>query len=159
MGARIGDRALTSAERQARYRAAHPDRVVASKKKYRSSPQGKMKQALDNAKESGRAARKDYYYSHKELYRNHGRKNVARRRAAKAGNPVFQITPKDMRRLLSQNCVACGAAGEHMDHIIPISRGGSHSIGNLQMLCAWCNQSKRDKVMTEWRAYRALVAA
>ena len=34
----------------------------------------------------------------------------------------------------------------HVDHIIPLSRGGLHHEDNLQILTAYQNQSKRDKI-------------
>jgi len=43
-------------------------------------------------------------------------------------------------------CVRCGASNKEkrleVDHIIPISRGGTNDIGNLQTLCWECNQDK-----------------
>jgi 5-methylcytosine-specific restriction endonuclease McrA len=43
-------------------------------------------------------------------------------------------------------CVACGAREYlHVDHIVPVSRGGSETdLQNLQLLCATCNTAKRD---------------
>jgi hypothetical protein len=43
-------------------------------------------------------------------------------------------------------CVACGARENlHVDHIMPVSRGGSETdLRNLQLLCAGCNTAKRD---------------
>jgi len=150
---------FTAAERQLRYRARHPERVKAYWKEHRAKPEVKARTAVYNASDNARTGRKRYYENNKDYFREAGRKNVARRRARKAGSTVYWISEKDMRRLLANSCVACSGSGQHIDHIIPISRGGQHSIGNLQMLCAWCNMSKKDKVMTEWRAYRALVAA
>ena len=151
--------ALTAAERQLRYRARHPERVKASRKKHRAKSEFKARTAVYNASDKARTGRKRYYENNKDYFREAGRKNVARRRAKKAESTVYWISERDMRRLLANSCVACSSPGQHIDHIVPISRGGQHSIGNLQMLCAWCNMSKKDKVMTEWRAYRALVAA
>jgi 5-methylcytosine-specific restriction endonuclease McrA len=74
------------------------------------------------------------------------------RRAKKAGAGMYVVSPKDLRRLMSSSCVNCGAREKiSIDHIIPIARGGRHSVGNLQTLCTPCNSSKNDKTMIEWK--------
>ncbi|MGH8738020.1 MAG: HNH endonuclease, partial [Burkholderiales bacterium] len=47
-------------------------------------------------------------------------------------------------------CAKCGAspASDHsveleVDHIIPVARGGSNDLANLQSLCQKCNQGKK----------------
>lgn len=37
-----------------------------------------------------------------------------------------------------------------VDHIIPVSRGGSDAIGNLQVICWECNADKRDRLDYRW---------
>jgi hypothetical protein len=48
-------------------------------------------------------------------------------------------------------CQICGAKGPdvrlHVDHIIPVSRGGLTEERNLRMLCEKCNLGKSDKVL------------
>jgi len=40
-------------------------------------------------------------------------------------------------------CACCGTTEKLVvDHIVPISRGGSDDIANLQILCRRCNASK-----------------
>lgn len=74
-----------------------------------------------------------------------------KRRSAKIGNGVFKISKKEILKIISSACVACGSYDKiTMDHIIPLSRGGTHSIGNLQPLCFSCNASKNNRTMTEW---------
>lgn len=48
-------------------------------------------------------------------------------------------------------CQFCGATVEdgvklHIDHIIPVSKGGTDDMDNLQVLCHKCNLAKRDRV-------------
>ena len=41
--------------------------------------------------------------------------------------------------------VAQGKPDYHLDHIIPMAKGGLHEDANLQILCAFCNMSKNAK--------------
>jgi len=44
-------------------------------------------------------------------------------------------------------CVQCGShVGLQVDHIHPVSRGGTNDFENLQTLCKPCNREKGDKV-------------
>ena len=91
-------------------------------------------------------------------YRDKGyRMRVARMAEA----PTFTITEKDRRRLQSGSCAVPGCRDTNIetDHVIPVARGGSHGIGNLQSLCRSHNQSKRDRLWIEFRAYLAAKAA
>lgn len=52
-------------------------------------------------------------------------------------------TPRELRGTLDP-------AAPELDHVIPLSKGGSHTMGNLQLLCRKCNGEKGDKL--NWRA-------
>jgi 5-methylcytosine-specific restriction endonuclease McrA len=49
-------------------------------------------------------------------------------------------------------CVYCGGPFEHVDHVIPASRGGTDDPDNLVPACTPCNTSKGNKLLAEWRA-------
>lgn len=72
------------------------------------------------------------------------------RRARKAA-AVGSHSHEDVVRLLTEAagmCRNCGSS-EHrleIDHIIPISRGGTNGVENLQVLCLPCNRRKGCKV-------------
>ena len=73
---------------------------------------------------------------------------------------TFLILPKEIKKLYNQPCAACGVEdNQSMDHIIPLSRGGSHSIGNLMTLCRSCNSSKHARTIVEWRQGKSLLSA
>jgi len=47
----------------------------------------------------------------------------------------------------SGKCVKCGSKENlEFDHIIPVSKGGSSTARNIQLLCEQCNRSKKDSV-------------
>jgi 5-methylcytosine-specific restriction endonuclease McrA len=74
------------------------------------------------------------------------------RRARINSGKSFDISLGEMTKLRSQNCVYCGEKNSiELDHVIPLSRGGSHSIGNLVAACRTCNASKGSKTIMEWR--------
>jgi 5-methylcytosine-specific restriction enzyme A len=60
--------------------------------------------------------------------------------------------PADVRNYVfdrdRHQCQSCGLTDHNtelnIDHIIPISKGGSNDISNLQTLCRQCNQRKRN---------------
>lgn len=48
-------------------------------------------------------------------------------------------------------CAVCGSQSHpEIDHVVPISRGGSDAIDNLQILCRSCNRRKSDRLPEEW---------
>ena len=60
---------------------------------------------------------------------------------------------------LEQGFIACVLQGpdcdvvyEHMDHLTPLSRGGSHTLENLAPACGRCNMQKSAKTYDEWVA-------
>jgi len=61
------------------------------------------------------------------------------------------------RRCAKGSCHWCHRptpAGElTMDHIIPISRGGKSTKGNLVPACKACNTQKKQLLPMEWEAY------
>lgn len=76
----------------------------------------------------------------------------ARRRQRKK---TGRVTTRDWLRLVRRydsRCFYCGeAAAMTMDHIVPLSRGGKHTIGNIVPACLSCNSSKHDRFIVEWR--------
>lgn len=56
----------------------------------------------------------------------------------------FDVFTRDGHR-----CVVCGSTAEveplHVDHIVPVSRGGTSDLDNLQTLCQTCNLGKSNR--------------
>ena len=66
-----------------------------------------------------------------------------------------KITPKKRFRVLERDgfrCVYCGAMAPnvvlHVDHIIPLSRGGTNEIDNLCTACWACNVGKGARIIS-----------
>lgn len=46
------------------------------------------------------------------------------------------------RRFMDGEWVAVGGIRLQVDHVVPIARGGTNVLGNLQALCGPCNNAK-----------------
>lgn len=78
-----------------------------------------------------------------------------RRRALEANAEGFHTAEDIQRQYDAQKgkCYYCKAKVNdtyHVDHVIPLSRGGSNWPTNLVIACVSCNCSKRDKLPHEW---------
>jgi len=167
----IGDKPLTAAERQRRYRQRHPERAkeiqrrykennpgataAASRRFYERNAESEKARSIEWRRANPEAARKIQMRSHYKNYESDIMRMAARRAAVRA-----YVSDKDIRRIMSQSCAECGSNDNlHLDHIVPLSRGGKHTVGNLQMLCGKCNLSKNKSLTVEWRQRKLKQAA
>lgn len=127
----------------------------------------KYKDMGDKIREKNReiwAKNKDVYKEKGQEWRKSNKdkikSNTARRRARIRGAEGSH-TAKDIRLLMvtqGAKCACCSARLKkiewHVDHIIPLARGGGNSKSNLQILCSNCNRSKNARDPIEFMQSR-----
>jgi len=75
------------------------------------------------------------------------------RRYRRKAQSVSNILERDMRRMMHRyrgECHYCGEVATTWDHLVPLARGGRHSIGNLVPACRPCNSRKWTRLVIEW---------
>lgn len=74
------------------------------------------------------------------------------RRARKMSAAIGKVDYAFIRRRDRMRCHLCRTdvleADLHFDHVIPLSKGGSHSNENISVAHSWCNSSKNNRVLT-----------
>lgn len=120
------------------YRATDAGR--AQKKAYEQSERGKERMAAYHRSEKGKVALQ---------------RSAKKRRTFEQANE--SISHSAIQALLiahKYRCWWCGTAIRgnkfHVDHRIPLSRGGTSGNDNLCISCPTCNMSKHDKLPQEW---------
>jgi len=103
--------------RERRYRAAHPDAVKASLRLY--------------------------FESHRDIRKA----SALRHHARKKGAAVSDFTCAQWEALkitYGHRCAYCGEQPERLtqDHVIPLTRGGNHTLSNIVPACWVCNRRK-----------------
>ena len=116
----------------------------------------------ENERTEKRRARKVKYYSkyydeNPEIYKVNNSKRRARKRNAEGTHNVADIEAQYQRQ--QGSCHYCGCAltkaprftnSATVDHVVPLSRGGSNSPDNLVIACMDCNRRKHNKLLCEW---------
>ena len=140
------------------YRQENHDKVVAATRAWylanREKQSASSKAWYEANKETATARWRSWAKNNPDILRANERRRRARKQKAK----TYLITAKDAERILSKPCLYCGIPSEHLDHVIPLSRGGDHSIGNLVGACGPCNLSKGSRTVTEWRVWKLRLA-
>jgi len=126
------------------WRAANPDKV----KKHKSDSQRRNRK-------SASVRNKRYAEKYPEKIRHNTLNRIARKKAAPG-----KYTLADIEQLYENQCDLCAYCGirlfgeYHVDHVIPLIKGGSNWPDNLLLTCAFCNHSKNAHTFEEWRAWR-----
>jgi 5-methylcytosine-specific restriction endonuclease McrA len=107
----------------------------------------RRRRATPEGRETMRQYAHAAYHDNIEMSRMQGLLNANKRRAKLAQSPGNFTAADVARRCVEQKglCALCGiplTADFHVDHIIPISRGGSNDASNIQIAHPFCNRSK-----------------
>lgn len=83
----------------------------------------------------------------------HRAKSKARKVAQRGGTPTH-LSPTHLWRHWSKFdhcCAYCGCSGDlEVEHVVPISKGGEHHLGNIVPACHRCNSNKGRKDALQW---------
>lgn len=96
-----------------------------------------------------RKANPEAHNLHNRAYKH--RRRALRRSAEGWANPT-QIAARIA--YYGHRCAYCRGPYEDIDHVIPLSRGGSNWPANLRPACKRCNNDKRAKLPSEWDIQR-----
>lgn len=135
------------ADQQAR-RDASPDHIrEINRKSYDNNRERRRQDKRENYqgnRERLKAVQREYHKNNPWVARQHSQK----RRATKA-NANGSHSAQDQRERLAAHghkCIYCGFTEDlHLDHIKPLSQGGSNWPSNLAPACGSCNLSKHAK--------------
>lgn len=170
------DNADVLRERKQRYYTENSETIKARVRKWGSENRDKKRKYnlawRENNRDKARSSSLKWARANKQHQSEYSRKRrkenpdryrqaVRRRRARLHGASRFRVTDRDIVRLLNRFyycCAYCGrdiSNGFHIDHVVPLARGGSDGIGNYLPACPFCNESKGAKTLVEWRVWKS----
>ena len=124
-----------------KYRMNHPEKVVELNRKYyaehREQEINRVKKRWKENPEARNLLKRNYYARKKNSHGTHTLRDI-----------------EGLKKVQLNTCNMClvnlDKTGYHVDHIMPLARGGHNGPENLQLLCPHCNRIKgmKDPVET-----------
>lgn len=125
------------------------DEILEKKAAHRSRPEVKARAAEYYRKWA--AANREHISEYRTTNAHIYWEDRYRRRAQKFGfEPVIEsFTRAELVERWGDACVHCGGPFDELDHaLVPVARGGSHTLENCRPSCARCNRSQGATVRT-----------
>ncbi len=137
-------------EARRKYQEEHKEQVSEYKKRWAAENKDRVSDSRHKHYERNRkeviARSKKWAESNPEKVRQAKTNNLRKRRAARhASHGSFTAQEfEELCESYGNKCLACGdtEAVLEADHIVPLTRGGSDDISNIQPLCGSCNRKK-----------------
>jgi len=154
-----------------RYRAENPEKTKAYSdaynEKHRDAMNAKSREYYHNNKEHKKRVSREWKQRNKEWVKQYAKQWVDKNRTYKyyanscrrdqRRGAEGNYTQNDIDRLITlqkEKCATChkslSGRNFHIDHITPITKGGSNWPSNLQLLCPACNISKHNLDPIDW---------
>lgn len=137
------------------YRERNREKISAKQREYRLTH-------MEYFRDKARAFRAAHPERHRALARKYRKAHMAevlvrnRRRRARERNAPGQITKADVDRQYKAQrgkcwyCLCDISKKYEIEHMVPLSRGGTNYANNIVLACSKCNRSKSDKLPHEW---------
>ena len=138
-----------------RWQKANPEKMKEAKKRYYSSEKGKAQKAKEDAmytssggraKAEARRASKPLSEARKEYRLQY---QLMRRSSERNLNELDSLVLLEAVKLAKLRTTILGI-NWHVDHIVPVSKGGTSSASNLQVVPALWNRQKGNKHMNTY---------
>lgn len=150
-------RCIWCTARARRWHAANPTLAAEHGRRWRETN-------IEQARDYQKRWREDNLEHARERSRRWGAEHpdrireIASRRRARINGAAVGDIPRDAEEQLlgfqAERCAYChvdlAITGFHMDHVVPLSRGGAHAWDNLVLACPPCNLSKGDRLVEDW---------
>jgi 5-methylcytosine-specific restriction endonuclease McrA len=152
-------------EQHRRYRKAHPEKRKEHDRHYRDTNRDKVRDAVrqwekanpDRVKENDRrwreanrdkASKKSIRWALANPGKIKAISNNRRTRKTQAGGSYTSYEWEALVAHQGGRCLACGKEAKlTADHVVPVAKGGTSDISNIQGLCQPCNSSKGTKII------------
>lgn len=151
---------VSRAEYQREWRKQNPGKAAEYSKRWKDKNYDKYLDCLSSWRDRNKEHRAEY--GRKYTQQNLGRLvTLKRNKRAEYRNNEGYHTYQDVENLLKNQNYLCNECKNPLekydvDHIIPLSRGGSNWPTNLQILCPHCNRSKHTKTQEEWTIFKQM---